>query len=220
MSCDLITKVEAFYAAYNALIARCCTGLTPIAPSSCVGPSVLAAYTAARALIDSTPSGCIPLTSSPGDDPGAPPACLTGEWLDNCAAWLNAITCTPYAECIDFRAIFPYKEYDSNWPSFPGGPCTFADVPGYYPKVSSEATLQNPFDGPADFVAITDCEFDDNIAVDGVTVADVCSPPITVEAGYVFASGVAAFATINLKCIDVFQVRSYGTGTACWRRAT
>ena len=94
MSCDLITKVEAFYAAYNALIARCCTGLTPIAPSSCVWPSILAAYTAARSLLTSTPSTCKKLTASPGaPDPGSPPACLTATWLDGCASWLTSITC-------------------------------------------------------------------------------------------------------------------------------
>ena len=133
------------------------------------------------------------------------------------------MTCTPYESCIDFAAIFPYKAYDSSWPSYPGGPCkgfVEGDNGDYYPKVSSEATIQNPFDGPSDFVATTDCAFDDNIDVNGVLVADVCSPPITIEAGYVFASSVAAFDSITLKCIDVFQVRSYGTGTACWRRST
>ncbi|MEI6165927.1 MAG: hypothetical protein WCS52_01915 [bacterium] len=92
MPCDLITKIEALYAAYNGLTERCCTSISPLEPDQCAVSSISKAYYAVKQLMAG--GSCKSMTESTGaQDPGEIGQCMTGDWLERCEAWINGITC-------------------------------------------------------------------------------------------------------------------------------
>jgi len=98
MPCSLIDSTESLYAAYRELIARCCPEMTPISTDQCALTSVRSMYEAVQAMI--TSESCGKLTATDGaPDPGELPACISGDWLAACEAWIRGMSCTPTGIC-------------------------------------------------------------------------------------------------------------------------
>ena len=94
MACELITAVEALYASYNSLLTRCCIEVGDLSHTDCVVSSIQQVYQKTLELFTPTAPACRPFTASVGSpEPGQPGPCLSAEWIRNCQAWLDGITC-------------------------------------------------------------------------------------------------------------------------------
>lgn len=221
MSCDVITQIERVYKAYNDLTARCCSGLTPLVADQCALPAVMTAYRSVRDLIDNPTAACQTLTADESaSDPGDPEQCLTGDWLERCALWIEGMTCGS-PTCIDLSDIMARNVTPrDDMPSYPGGPCSI-DVFSYYPVITGTFLLNNPFkSNPARLIVSQPVLCDDNFDVDGVLMAEVCTGPITLMPGFVIAEYVEPNGVIRITVIDTFRVISgFEEGSiVCWQK--
>jgi len=98
MASEITVSVDAIYAAYADLVARCCDSAPVLEAGECVAPSLAALYVAVQSLLAGSGTGCGEFTAAV-DDPGEPGACLDPSWLAQCQAWIEGIVCDEETLC-------------------------------------------------------------------------------------------------------------------------
>lgn len=129
MSACIIDQVEACFAAYNDLVARC-TEESPLVAGQCLVDAVFSVYNNTRRLLATTPKDDATWHEAV-TAPGEMGQCLESNWLLQCEAWINGISLIDPTDCPDATCYGATRSSTEHRMTGTAGTCSYSSDDGY-----------------------------------------------------------------------------------------